>query len=135
VICLGLGSSADDLAAELLARVLLSQKIDARHFSPSDMDAGLPPGADPAGVSIVYLVSAFPSVERERADSLDKQAHELVPHARIVRVFCPGVTALPNIHESAGHSDRVASSLVEAIQMCTASPRSAAAAASTAIAG
>lgn len=53
VICLGLGSSADDLVAKLLARLLLSQKIDARHFSPGELNAGLPPGADPDGVSIV----------------------------------------------------------------------------------
>jgi predicted PurR-regulated permease PerM len=123
VICLGLGSSADDLVAELLARLLLSQKIDARHFSPAELDAGLPPGADPDGVSIIYLVSAFPSPERERADSLDQHAREMFPHAHVMRVFCPGVTALPNIGESAGRTDRTASSLVQAMQMRTVSLR------------
>jgi hypothetical protein len=123
VICLGLGSSADDLVAELLARLLLSQKIDARHFSPAELDAGLPAGADPDGVSIIYLVSAFPSPERERTDSLDRHAHEMFPYAHVVRVFCPGVTALLNVGESAGRTDRTASSLVQAMRMCTASPR------------
>jgi predicted PurR-regulated permease PerM len=123
VICLGLGSSADDLVGELLARLLLSQKIDARHFSPGELNAGLPPGAEPDGVSIIYLVSAFPSPERERADSLDRHAREMFPYAHVVRVFCPGVTALPNVGESAGRTDRTASSLVQAMRMCTASPR------------
>src|SRR3984893_2231470 len=123
VICLGLGSSADDLVAELLARLLLSQKIDARHFSPAELDAGLPPGADPDGVSIIYLVSGFPSPKRERADSLERRAHEMFPYAHLVRSFCPGVTALPNIGENAGRTDRTASSLVQAMRMCTASPR------------
>jgi hypothetical protein len=120
---LGLGSSADDLVAELLARLLLSQKIDARHFSPAELDAGLPPGAEPDGVSIIYLVSAFPSPEREGADSLDRQAREMFPYAHVVRVFCPGVTHLPNVGESASPTDRTVSSLVRAMRMCTASPR------------
>jgi len=117
VICLGLGSSADDLVAELLARLLLSQKIDARHFAPEELAAGLPPGADPNGVSIVYLVSAFPSPEREHADSVRRQARAMFPYAPLVRVFCPGVAALPDIGESAGHADRLATSLVQAMQM------------------
>src|SRR5208283_548748 len=118
VICMGLGSSADDLAAELLVRLLRTEKIDARHFSPADVDAGLPPGADPEGVSILYLLSAFPGPERERADSISRQIREVFPRAYLVRVFCPGVTALPELGESAGNADHVTSSLVQAIQIC-----------------
>jgi predicted PurR-regulated permease PerM len=124
VICLGLGSSTDNLVAELLARLLLSQKIDARHFSPGELTAGLPPGADPDGVSVVYLVSAFPSPERERADSLDGHAHELFPYAHVVRVLCPGITAPPvHVGENAGRTDRTAKSLVQAMQMGNGSLR------------
>jgi len=118
VLCLGLGSSADDLAAELLVRLLRMQKIDARHFSPGELEGGLPRGAEPAGVSIVCLMSAFPSPERERADSISKQVHELFPCALRVRVFCPGVTALPELASNDGDADQVASSLVQAIQIC-----------------
>jgi predicted PurR-regulated permease PerM len=117
VICLGLGSSDDDLAAELLVRLLRIQNIDARHFSPADLDGGLPPGADPEGVSIVYLVSAFPGPERDRADSIGKQVHELFPRAYLVKVICPGVTILPELGESTGNADHVAGSLVQAIQI------------------
>jgi hypothetical protein len=70
-----------------------------------------------------YLVNAFPSPERERADSLDQHAREMSPYAHLVRVFCPGVTALPNVAESAGRTDCTASSLVQAMRMCSASPR------------
>ena len=121
VICLGLGSPADDLVAELLARLLLSQKIDARHFAPGELDAGLPAGADPDGVSLVYLVSAFPSRERDRADSLERHARDIFPCAHLIRTFCPGVTALPNVGESAGRTDRTVRSLVHAMQMCSVS--------------
>jgi predicted PurR-regulated permease PerM len=119
VICLGLGSSADDLATELLVRLLRAQKIDARHFSLADTGGGLPPGADPDGTSIVYLVSAFPGPERERADSIGKQIRKLFPQAYLVRVFCPGVTVVPEVGESAGNADHTANSLVQAIQICT----------------
>ena len=123
VICLGLGSSADDLAAELLVRLLRTEKIDARHFSPADVDAGLPPGADPEGVSIMYLVSAFPGPERERADAIGKQVRELFPRALVVKILCPGVAALAERGESAGNADHVAVSLVQAIEICLSSQK------------
>jgi predicted PurR-regulated permease PerM len=117
VICLGLGSSADDLAAELLVRLLRIQNIDARHFSFGDVDR-LPPGADPDGVSIMYLVSAFPGPERGRADAIGKQVRELFPRTLVVKILCPGVTALAECGESAGNADHIASSLVQAIEIC-----------------
>ena len=118
VICMGLGSSADDLAAELLVRLLRIQRIDARHFSTADLDAGLPQGADPEGVSIVYLLSAFPNPERERADPTSQRVHESFPRGLVVRVLCPGVKGFPELAKSAGGVDHVASSLVQAIEIC-----------------
>src|SRR5208283_3016546 len=123
VICMGLGSSADDLAAELLVRLLRAEKIDARHFSPADLDAGLPPGADPEGISMVYLVSAFPGPERERADAIGKQVRALCPRALVVKIPCPGVTALAESGESAGNADHVAGSLVQAVEICLSSQK------------
>src|SRR5450631_619588 len=70
VLCLGVGSSPDDLAAELLVRLLRAERFDARHFSAEEIDSGLPQGADADGVSIVFLISAFPSLEREASEEL-----------------------------------------------------------------
>jgi len=118
VICSGVGSSSDDLATELLVRLLRSERIDARHFSTTEIDAGLPPGADPDGVAIVLLVSAFPSPERERADSISRQLHKLLPQANLIRVFCPGVTALSEPGDSNGNLEPTVSSLGQAIEIC-----------------
>jgi hypothetical protein len=74
--------------------------------------------ADPGGVSIVYLMSAFPSPERERAASISKQARELFPRACLVSVFCPGVTARSEPGGNAENVDHSASSLAQAIQFC-----------------
>ena len=116
VICMALGSPADELATELLARLLRSERIDARHFAPAEIDAGLPPGADPDGVAIVFLVSAFPSPERERADSISQQLQELLPQANLMRVFCPGMGALSKSSEN-GNAEPTAGSLGEAVQI------------------
>jgi len=116
VICMALGAPADDLATELLVRLLCSERIDARHFSPAEIDAGLPPGADPDGVAIVFLVSAFPGPERARADSISQRLHELLPQANLIRVFCPGMAALSESSES-GNTEPAASSLGEAVQI------------------
>jgi hypothetical protein len=117
VICMALGSSADDLATELLVRLLRSERIDARHFSPAEIDAGLPPEADPAGVAIVFLVSAFPCPERERADSISQQLHELLPQANRIRVLCSGAVAISESTEN-GDDEPAAGSLGEAVQIC-----------------
>ena len=118
VICMALGSSADELASELLVRLVCREKIDCRHFSPADIDAGLPPGADPDGVAVVFLVSAFPSPERERADSISRRVHELLPQADIIRVLCPGMSALSE--SSKGTAEPTAVSLNEAVQISVA---------------
>ena len=119
VIGIGLGSPADDLATELLIRLLRSERIDARHFSAADIDAGLPPGADADGVAFAFLVSAFPSPERERAESICLQLYELLPQATLTRIFCPGVAALSRSGNSSNHPESTVSSLGQAIEICS----------------
>jgi predicted PurR-regulated permease PerM len=118
VICMALGSPADELATELLVRMLRSERIDARHFSPAEIDAGLPPGADPDGVAIAFLVSAFPSPERDSAGSINQQLRELLPQANLIRVFCPGVTAASELGNNTGNFEPTVSSLGQAIEIC-----------------
>jgi hypothetical protein len=118
VTCIALGSPADDLATELLVRLLRSQRIDARHFSTAEIDAGLPPGAHPDGVAIAFLVSAYPSRERERAVSISLQLHELLPQASLIRIFCPGIAALPEPGNSGDHPESTVNSLGKAIEIC-----------------
>jgi predicted PurR-regulated permease PerM len=118
VICMALGSAADDLTSELLVRLLRGERTDARNFSRSELDRGLPPGADPDGLAIVFLVSAFPSREREHVDPLSRQLHELLPNANLIRVFCPAVTALSASDNDAADAKTTVNSLSEAITIC-----------------
>jgi predicted PurR-regulated permease PerM len=120
MVCVGLGTMADDLATELLVRILRDQKIDARHMSLEDLSAAPPPNVAEA-VSIVYVVSAFPSEERERGDATAQEMRRRFPQACIVAVFLPGMLLQPQPDGGGGEmheADKSAASLGQAVQIC-----------------
>jgi predicted PurR-regulated permease PerM len=118
MLCVGLGSMADDLATELLVRILRDQKIDARHLSMEDLGATMPPEAAEA-VAMVYVVSAFPSEERGHGDATTAEMRRRFPRACIVAVFLPGMLLQPETGTpSARGADKSASSLGHAVQIC-----------------
>jgi len=120
IVCVSLGSMSDDLAAELLVRILREQKMDARHMSVEDLAAAPPPNAAEA-VSIVYIVSAFPSEERSLGEAAAQKLREEFPNACIVAVFLPGMLLR---EDEVGEgptipgSDKSAGSLGHAVQIC-----------------
>jgi predicted PurR-regulated permease PerM len=118
VVGVGLGSMADELATELLVRILRDQKIDARHMSLEDLNAVPPPGAADA-VSVVYVVSAYPSEERGRGEATADEMRRRFPHACIVGLLLPGMLLQPDV-EVAGMpgADKSASSLGHAVEIC-----------------
>lgn len=118
MLCVGLGSMADDLATELLVRILRDRKIDARHMSLEDLDAVPPPNAADA-VAIVYVVSAFPSEERGRGEATAQEMRRRFPQACIVSVFLPGMLLQPDGEIDAMRgADKSAGSLGGAVQIC-----------------
>jgi predicted PurR-regulated permease PerM len=120
MVCVGLGTMADDLATELLVRILRGQKIDARHMSLEDLSADTPPNAA-AAVSMVYVVSAFPSEERARGDATAEEMRRRFPQACIVAVFLPGMLLQPETAAEATEmqsADKSAVSLGHAVQIC-----------------
>lgn len=118
MVCVGLGSMADELATELLVRILREQKIDARHMSLEDLGNAPPPGAADA-VSIVYVVSAFPSEERSRGEATAEEMRRRFPQACIVAVYLPGMLLQQETaEESVRGADKSASSLADAVEIC-----------------
>jgi predicted PurR-regulated permease PerM len=119
MLCVGLGSTADDLATELLVRILRDQKVDARHLSIEDLIAPPPPDASRDSVAVVYLVSAFPSDERQRGESVAATVRQRFPGVRLVTVFLPGMLLQ---HEPATDTirdaDKAATSFGHAVQIC-----------------
>lgn len=116
LLCVGLDSPADTLAAELLVRALREQGLDARQASMKDLDAASRPSdANPAGVAVTYLVSAFPDMEREHSKRTTDQLRQNLPGAPIVAVFLPGVSTLPKVSPEVRNADYSVSSFAEAV--------------------
>jgi predicted PurR-regulated permease PerM len=119
MLCVGLGTISDDLATELLTRILRDQKIDARHISLEDMSAPPPPDTSPANVSVVYVVSAYPGEEREKGASVAAAIRKRLPDARLVTLFMPGMPLQAASRlDSVPEADHAATSFGEALQIC-----------------
>jgi hypothetical protein len=118
MICLGMGSTTDDLATELLVRILLEHKLDARHFSIDDVDVELPPGATPGGVAVVYLVNAFAGAERGRHEVVAERVRQLLPGALLVNVLLPGMSDHPESTSQVANTAHAVTSFVQALHIC-----------------
>jgi predicted PurR-regulated permease PerM len=117
-VCLAMGSMADDLAAELLVRILREQNLDARNFSVADLAVGMPAEATPGAVAIACLVSAFPSAERESFDSVVGRVRQMLPGVLVVHAFLPGLAVSGGFTPPIGSADLAVSTLVDAVQVC-----------------
>ena len=84
-----------------------------------DLEAGeRPPDANPAAIAAAYVVSAYPSAERERAQQATGRLREDFPNALTVSVFLPGMSIQPELPANVGNADRTVGSFVEAVQVC-----------------
>ncbi len=119
MLCLGLGLMADDLATELLVRILRDRKIDARNFSLEELHREPPPEGAPGGIAMVYLVSAYPSEGRSHAGAAGEVIRRRFPDACLVSVFLPGMLLQPiSTMDTLPGADHAAISLGEAVQIC-----------------
>ncbi|HEY3635611.1 MAG TPA: AI-2E family transporter, partial [Caldimonas sp.] len=91
VLCLGLGSLGDDLAAELLVRILREMHVDARHLTLEDLQAPRPRDVEPSTIAAACLVSATPGEERRRGVQLGQQIRAKLPHTFMLALLLPSV--------------------------------------------
>jgi predicted PurR-regulated permease PerM len=118
LLSLGLGSPADTLAAELLVRALREQGLDARDVPMDGLDAGSwPPGANRGAIAVVYLVSAFPSAEREHSEQAADRVRQRLPSACVVSLFLPGGPLESALSPHVANVDYAVSSFVEAVRV------------------
>jgi hypothetical protein len=109
----------DDLATELLVRALRDQKIDARHISIAELDAPTPSGASVDGVSMAFVVSAFPGAERDQGEKVATLIRQRLPAVRIVSVFLHGLALQTATSiDSIRGADKAATSFGHAVQIC-----------------
>jgi predicted PurR-regulated permease PerM len=124
VLCLGLGSVANDLSTELLTRILRDLHIDARHLSTDDFsafDEEPHPDATPDAVSMVYVVSTHPAADRGAYDDAVAMVRSRLPGACIVGVLFPEPLATTEAPLPANAEvNEVVSSLEQAAQQAIA---------------
>jgi hypothetical protein len=118
MLCIGLGTIADELATELLVRILRDRKIDARHLSIGDLAAGPPPEASPESVSMTFIVSGFPGEDRAQGVTVAEELRRRFPKACIATVYLPGTRSQPEVPGDVPNVDRQATSFTEAVQVC-----------------
>ena len=115
VLGVGLGTTADELATEILVRILRDEKVDARHLSVEDLQAP-PAEARPESIAMIYIVSAYPCEERNRATALIEGIRNRLPKVRIVTAFFPGMMSESTV-DSVPAADASAHSFAEAVHM------------------
>jgi predicted PurR-regulated permease PerM len=89
VLSMALGSSMEELAAEILVRILREQKIDARNIVLDDLDAPIPEEASPDLVSIVCVVCIDPVKDRELMETTMLGLRERFPNVKQFAVLLP----------------------------------------------
>jgi len=92
VLCVGLGTVVDDLATELLTRILRDLHVDARHVSVDDFaafEAEPHPEATPHAVAMLYLVSTQLSAEQQGMVEVAAQMREHMPGVHIAALLLP----------------------------------------------
>lgn len=89
VLCVGVDSTFNELAAEILVRVL-GDGLVGRHLLVEDLGNPALRGVNPESVAAVCLVSLQPCKEQERLESLAGDIRLHMPGAKIVALILQG---------------------------------------------
>ncbi|GAB2561567.1 AI-2E family transporter [Dyella jejuensis] len=122
-LCIDIGLDNDELATELLVRVLRDLSIDSRHFSMDDIRAftlEAHPEATRDAVSMVYLVSASPARQEQQINEVAQDLRQRLPDACIVAVLLPQWLEVAQPMAAGPCVDHVAKSFEEAAQLAIA---------------
>jgi predicted PurR-regulated permease PerM len=127
VLGVALASANDELAAELLVRILRAHGLDARTVSSGDLDNPAPPGSSPSSVSTCFLVSTRLDDSRTIFAHTVAVIGERFPDSVLVTLIFPSVVPETLADDSFRAEDtgpkaaaivaRVAESYVQALQI------------------
>jgi hypothetical protein len=127
VLGVALDSANDELATELLVRILRAHGVDARSVLISDLENPPPPGSSPSSVSSCFLVSTRFDDSRTVFQHAVAVIGERFPQSVLVTLFFPSVVrksppeegfpAAGTAPRSAATIARAAHSYVQAVQI------------------
>lgn len=119
-LCVGMGTTYDELTTELLTRVLRGLHVDARHLALDDFqgfDAEPHPDLTPGAVAVIYVVTAEPEAPQDSVDAFAEVLRQRIPEARIVALHVTEPLTVRATGMLAGpHVDAVTGSLEEAAE-------------------
>jgi hypothetical protein len=121
VLCMGAGNRYDDMATEILVRILRDLHVDARHVSMKDVEeyeAEHHPEATPHAVSMIHIVNASGIEDKGVIDTMAKEMRQRArfAHAVIVAVLLPNLLEVQEDTGVSEYVDRTATSLEQAAQ-------------------
>lgn len=87
VPCIGLAALGDELATELLVRIVRDMRIDARHVTIADLDAPWPPDVNERSIAAVCIVSVAPGCERDTAIAVAKDVRARLPGTPVIALL------------------------------------------------
>ena len=114
VLCIGLGALGDDLATELLVRILRGLNLDARHLTLEDFHGPRPADLKVESICAFCLVSVTPGPERELGVQVVRDLRSRLPEAFVLALLMPSVLAEPDHSELHALADRIAAGFEDA---------------------
>ncbi|MBB5190406.1 putative PurR-regulated permease PerM [Silvimonas terrae] len=124
VLAVGLGSGGDELAAEILVRILRTQHIDGRHLALEDLQGPIPNEVNPEIVAVVFLISVIPETEGDLFDNLIQTFRERLPHAQIMAAVLGSPFELRDLPPTRIDSaDQTLHTYEEMVQACSDVPK------------
>jgi len=119
VLSIGAGSSADELAAEILVRILRKQSVDGRHVTLGELGEAPPPDVKPGIVSMFCLVSIEPVKEQAQIEAALETLKTRLPNVKqLVLVIANPFEQLQLPTSGLLKQHDVARSFEEAVQHC-----------------
>lgn len=87
VPCIGLAALGDELATELLVRIVRDMRIDARHLTIADLDGPRPPDVNERNIAAVCIVSVAPGCERDTVIAVAKDVRARLPGTPVIALL------------------------------------------------
>jgi len=119
VLCIGAGSGGDELAAEILVRILRKQDVDGRHVTLAEMGGAPPEDVKPGIVAMFCLISIEPIKEQVQIEAALQQLKQRLPDVKqvVLQIASPfEQLQLQDLVPDTAHE--VVHSFEEAVQSC-----------------
>jgi len=119
IVCTGAGGMGDELATEILVRILQKQGLDGQHVLSDSPDKLRSLATDQQGVSVCCVVSITPVKEHEEIITILRSVESLVPSAKRIGLLIPSPFEEMAVTEYAfGKYCEVVTSIEETVQVC-----------------